>query len=102
VLARAHLAAGRAAAARAAAAEAMQILAPLGSLEEFEAPIRLTWALALDAAGEPAARDAAIAVARDRLLARAARIREPRWRDGFLTAVPDNRDTLALAARWLT
>jgi eukaryotic-like serine/threonine-protein kinase len=40
---------------------------------------------------------AAISQARDRLLAGAAKISDPRWRARFLTSVPDNARTLALA-----
>ena len=37
------------------------------------------------------------ASAREHLLARAAKISDPVWRRRFLTAVPDNARTLALA-----
>jgi hypothetical protein len=101
VVARAELARGQVAVAHAAAAEAEAILAPLGSIEEFEAPVRLAWALALDAAGDHATRDRAIATARDRLRARAAAITDPERRRSFLDDVRDNQATLACAAAWL-
>jgi ATP/maltotriose-dependent transcriptional regulator MalT len=100
VQARALVEVGHVELAREAAAEAMRILEPLGGIEEFEALVRLAWAIALDRSGLLALRDDAIRTARDRLEARAALIREPRWRASFLAAVPDNRETLALAARW--
>ncbi|HTJ47682.1 MAG TPA: protein kinase [Kofleriaceae bacterium] len=102
VQARALLATGDVTLAREAAAEAMQILEPLGAIEEFEAMVRLAWALVLDAGGETAQRDQAIEAARARLEARADLIREPRWRDSFLSAVGDNRETMRLYDAWLT
>jgi eukaryotic-like serine/threonine-protein kinase len=102
VLASALLADDQAALARDAAAEAIAILAPLGGIEEFESLVRLSWARALDATGEHALRDAAIRDARERLDTRARAIRAPRWRHSFLAAVPDNRETMALAESWLS
>ncbi len=99
--ARALLAAGRADDAEPPAREAMAILTPLVSIEEFEAVVRLTWAQVADARGDHAERDRAIGAARDRLQVRAAAIADPQWRASFLAEVPENRDTLALAARWL-
>ena len=57
--------------------------------------VRLVHVEALLAVGDPSAR-AAARDARERLLARAARIADPAWRERFLTAVPDNAATLAL------
>ena len=51
----------------------------------------------------PGARDdarRALAVAHQRLLARADRIEEPAWRHRFLHAVPVNARILALAEEW--
>ncbi|WP_437677930.1 protein kinase domain-containing protein [Sorangium sp. So ce131] len=61
----------------------------------------LTWAEALHAAGELAAAERAIREARDDLLARAACIEDPAYRESFLTRSPANARTLALAAVWL-
>jgi hypothetical protein len=41
-----------------------------------------------------------IAEARGRLLARATRIREPKWSRSFLENVPENARTMRLAAHW--
>jgi serine/threonine protein kinase/tetratricopeptide (TPR) repeat protein len=83
-----------------AAREAHAILASLGGLEEGEALIRLVWAEALEAEDAAAAR-AAIAEARERLLARAAKIADPALRQSFLERVPENALTLLLAERWI-
>ena len=72
-------------------------LCALGSIEEGEALVRLAYAEALAAAGGEAA--TALAEARDHLLARAARINDPVWRDRFLAGVPENARTLSLAAK---
>jgi tetratricopeptide (TPR) repeat protein len=95
--ARALSAAGRAAAALASAEEAFALLTGAGgALEEGEALVRLVHAEALAAAGRHAEASAALAVARERLLARADRISDPAWRERFLTAVPENAATLAM------
>src|SRR5262249_29726606 len=99
VLARVLLGQGRAKEALAAAEEASALLASLGTIEEGESLIRLVYAEALAGNGREREFAEAIAVARDRLLARAACISDPHWRERFLTAVPDNAGTLALAAR---
>jgi tetratricopeptide (TPR) repeat protein len=97
VLASVELCQGRGAAALEHARDAMDRLAALGHIEEGEALVRLAHAEALLATGRAdEARDAA-ADARARLLARADRITEPAWRDGFL-ALPEHARTLALAA----
>jgi tetratricopeptide (TPR) repeat protein len=98
VLARAERRAGDVARARARAEEAMQEVA---RVQEGEATIRLEYAEALHAAGDHAAAARAIAEARERLLARAARISDPAWRESFLTRVPEHARTLALAAQWV-
>jgi hypothetical protein len=56
------------------------------------------YAEALSAAGKATDFAAAIAEARERLLARAAKISDPAWRERFLTAVAENDRTLALAS----
>jgi tetratricopeptide (TPR) repeat protein len=96
VLARALSRLGRAVEALAAAEEAFALLATAGgSLEEGEALVRLVHVEALFAAGRLAEARAALAVARERVLARAACIRDPAWRERFLNQVPDNAATLA-------
>ncbi|AUX39749.1 uncharacterized protein SOCE26_011440 [Sorangium cellulosum] len=61
----------------------------------------LTRAEALHAAGDIDAAKLAIREARDDLLARAACIEVPAYRESFLTRSPANARTLALAAAWL-
>ena len=56
---------------------------------------------ALHANGEHRAARAAVAAARDRLLARAACIGSDAWRRSFLENIPENARTLALAEAWL-
>lgn len=95
VHARALLRRGRFAEALPRAREAKAELDRLGVIEEGESMVRLVHVEALLAVGDPSAR-AAARDARERLLARAARIADPAWRERFLTAVPDNAATLAL------
>jgi eukaryotic-like serine/threonine-protein kinase len=100
LLARALLALGRTTEALEAARDALALLESVGA-EEGESLIRLVHAEALDASGSRPEALAAIASARDNLLARAARISDPLWRESFLCKVPDNARTLELARRWL-
>jgi tetratricopeptide (TPR) repeat protein len=95
------LSAGRDDEALAAAREAAAMLDELGSIEEGEALVRLVLAESLDRAGCRDEARAAIAVARDRLLAKAARIGDARWRESFLGNVEEHARTLALAQEWL-
>jgi tetratricopeptide (TPR) repeat protein len=88
-LAEARLAAGRVPEALDAAREGMAVLASLGSVDEGEEALRHAYARAL-------------AEARDRLLARAAKIGDPALRRSFLERVPDNARVLSLAAQWTT
>jgi hypothetical protein len=97
MIARVELARGDLGAARAATLEAMR---GVDAAEEGEAVIRLTHAEVLRAAGDFAAAQAAIADARDRLLGRAARISDDAMRASFLSRVPENERTLALAQAW--
>jgi hypothetical protein len=76
---------------------AAAVLASLGSIEEGDAMVRLVHAEALAALGMNERYAAAVSEARDHLLVRAARISDPRWRERFLTSVPDNARTLELA-----
>ncbi len=96
VLARALLGLGRVGEALAAAREAASAIDALGAIDEGESLVRLAFVEALAAAGETDELAVAIAVARDRLLARADRIKDPAWRERFLTCVPDNARTIAL------
>ncbi len=96
VTARALSSQGRTAAALAAAEEAFALLeAAGGALDEGESLVRLVHVEALAAAGRRDEAQAALDRARARLLARAARIADPLWRERFVTAVPDNAATLA-------
>ncbi|WP_437304760.1 serine/threonine-protein kinase [Sorangium sp. So ce388] len=101
IRARALLGLGRAGEALAAAGEALAALESLGGLEEGESMIRLVHAEAFSAVGDAKRAAAAIAAARDKLLDRAARVRDPEWRRRFLSHVPDNARTLELAAQWV-
>jgi ATP/maltotriose-dependent transcriptional regulator MalT len=101
-LAEVLLARGQPAKALAEARKAMALLSSLGKVEDGEALTRLVYAEALFATGDRAAARAAIADARDRLLAAAARISDPRRRDSFLRNVPENARTLELARAWLS
>jgi tetratricopeptide (TPR) repeat protein len=99
VRARALCGLGRATDAFAAASEGFLGLESLGEVEEGEASVRLIHAECLAARGSVKEARAAILVARERLLARAARIGEPSWRQRFLN-VPPHAQVLALADRW--
>jgi tetratricopeptide (TPR) repeat protein len=99
-LARALLARGRNEEALAVARDAMELLGSLGTLDQGETLIRLVYARALEATGNHGAARSAILAARDRLLARAQAIGDPRWRTSFLERVADNASTLELAERW--
>ncbi len=85
---------------RDAAMKAMAELEALGGAETGEALVRLVHAEALDASGRRAEAHAAIAAARDRLLARAHKIENPDWRQSMLANVPEHARTLELAAAW--
>jgi serine/threonine protein kinase/tetratricopeptide (TPR) repeat protein len=81
--------------------EAMALLEAQGEIEEGEAAIRLTHAEALHAAGDAAQAGIAIGIARDRLVARAAKMKDDLWRSSFLKRVEENRRTMDLADAWL-
>jgi tetratricopeptide (TPR) repeat protein len=97
-LARARLGGGDFAGGLAAAREAQSALERFGEIEEGDSMVRLTYAEALVAAGEPVQAEAALAAARDHLLARAERVADLGWRQRFLHEVPVNARILALAA----
>ena len=71
-----------------------------GKPEEGESQVRLMIAEALHATGDADARSS-IRAARERLLARAAKITSPEWRTSFLENLPENARTLALARELL-
>ena len=89
------------AAALTAAREASDLLDTLGTLEEGEALVRLIYAEALHASADRRAASA-ILDARDHLLDRAAKIRDPILRRSFLERVPENARTIAWAREWPT
>ncbi len=95
--AQALLALGRTDEACAAAQDAVRRLDALGGVNEGESRARLALAEALHAAGDLARARAALALARERLEARAAKIRDEALRRSFLDGVPENARTLALA-----
>jgi tetratricopeptide (TPR) repeat protein len=99
VLARALLAKAKNDEGLACAREAMDLLRSLGALEEGEPLVRLTFAEALHATGDPAGAEMVIAEARESLLARAARINDVQFRSSFLERVAENAAILALAER---
>jgi tetratricopeptide (TPR) repeat protein len=98
LLAAVLLARGRAAEAMTPAREAMEILQSSTGLETGEAMVRLTYAESLAANGDRESAREVLTAARDRLLARAAAIGDTESRERFLSVVPENARTLALAA----
>ncbi len=99
ILADVHLAQHRPTDALRHASRAVALLAEI-DVEVGDARIRLIHAEALHATGALEAARSAIAEARTRLLARAARIGDPALRAGFLERVPENARTLATAVSW--
>ncbi len=95
-IARVQLARGESDEALVLAREAADLLEQLGAIEEGESLVRLVLAEALAANGQHGAARGAARRARDRLLARAAKISDPEWRETFLNGVPDNARTLKL------
>jgi hypothetical protein len=100
VASRARLGRADADGALSAARAAHDALARLGEIEEGESMVRLAHAEALDHAGARDDARAVLAVAHQRLLARAERIEEPAWRQRFLHNVPVNARILALVEEW--
>jgi len=84
-----------------AGAEAMQVFQSIGRVGEYESLIRVAYAESLYACGDLQAAKKAIASARDRLLARASKIRNPEYKRSFLGAVREHVRTLARAGEWL-
>lgn len=92
------LALGEPAKALARARQGAAILERLGGIEEGEALLRLALVDALLGTGADAEARATLSGAHTRLLARAATIDDPGFRDLFLKAVPENAATRARAA----
>jgi tetratricopeptide (TPR) repeat protein len=93
---------GPAAAALDPAREAHHLLDRLDGVEEGESLIRVVHASALTHTGDHEEGGRRIVEAQDKLLARAERITDPRWRQSFLFNVPENARTLRLAEHWAT
>jgi eukaryotic-like serine/threonine-protein kinase len=83
------------------AREAMAVLTSLSKIDDDEEIVRLAYAEALEATGDRMAARAAIAEARERVLAKATRIEEPSRRKTFLENMRENARTLSLARAWL-
>ena len=96
VLARLYLTQGNIEAARAAAETALSVMEEFNHPDEGEALVRLANAEVLHARKKTEPAKEAAKRARDRVLERAARIRDPRWRESFL-AVDENAATLEFA-----
>ncbi|MDI1450574.1 serine/threonine-protein kinase [Polyangium sp. 6x1] len=101
VLADALLAEGHAVAALAPASEAASLLDRIGGIEEGEALTRLVQALALRGTGQEAEAKRRLGEARRRLLEKADKIGDRRFRRSFLEQVPDHRRLLEIASQWL-
>jgi len=100
-LAALRLAQGRIAEALAAAEEGLAQYEAMAACGFFRgAFLRLVHAECLEAAGDHEAAKAAIATAKERLFAIAAKIGDPEYRKSFLEGVPENRRTLELARQW--
>jgi tetratricopeptide (TPR) repeat protein len=99
VLADVLLTTGRAEEAAAAAAEAMTFVAS-GALDAGEALARVTFAEARHALGDLEGARSAVAAAREGVLAKADKIRDPARRESFLRLVPEHARILARAAEW--
>jgi tetratricopeptide (TPR) repeat protein len=76
------------------------LLEELGGLEEGEASVRLAYAETLYAKGLAIRATSTIEAARDRLFARASKIKDPTLRESFLKNVPEHARTVALARQW--
>jgi eukaryotic-like serine/threonine-protein kinase len=100
VASRARLGRADADGALAAGQAAHDALTRLGEIEEGESMVRLAHAEALEQTGARDGARAALAVAHQRLLARAERIEEPAWRQRFLHSVPVNARILTLVEEW--
>ncbi|NUQ75538.1 MAG: protein kinase [Polyangiaceae bacterium] len=100
-LAAALLANGRVAEALAEAKAALAHYEAFGACGMFRgAFVRLIHAECLMASGDPTGARSAIATARDRILANAAKIGDEYYKKTFLENVPENARTLELARQW--
>jgi hypothetical protein len=97
------LAQGKPGEALAAAEEGVSRQAAMGLYDQFfrGSFVKLVHVESLEADGRHEEARAALASARARLLAIAARINEPAYKKSFLENVPENRRTLDLARQWL-
>ena len=93
-----HLERGEVREALVRSSEAKALLDALGTIEDGEQLTRLVHAEAVRASGTDAAWRTAIVGARDALLARASKMRDPELRAGFLL-VPENLRTIELESR---
>jgi serine/threonine protein kinase/tetratricopeptide (TPR) repeat protein len=100
--ARALIALGRSGEALGLARNAVELLDGLVRVEEGEAAARLAYAEALAATGDQAAASVAIAIARDRILARAVEMQRLDLKQSYLERVTDNARILELARTWCT
>jgi eukaryotic-like serine/threonine-protein kinase len=87
--------------AHAAGRDAMEELEGLGGTMEGEALVRLGYAEGLSAKGDLEGSRRAIAVARNRLLARAAGIDDPEWKRFFMERLAEHTRILVRAGEWL-
>jgi len=92
--------AGDTAGALAHAERALELIRVHGRPEEGEVAFQLAYAHALRASGALDAAARVIGEAAAELHATAAKIQDPQWRTSFLESVPENAETLALAAAW--
>jgi tetratricopeptide (TPR) repeat protein len=97
VLAHVLLARGRSTEAAEQAERAAALLQELGTIEEGEALVRVTHARTVLVTRGPDAARPLVLDARARLLARADKIKEPKWRESFLANRPENALTLELS-----
>jgi tetratricopeptide (TPR) repeat protein len=98
--ARIKLATGHPSDALGLAEQADGILQQLGA-DEGDSLVPLVYAEALQATARQRDAHDTIATARQRLLERADKIRDPRLRESFLSRVSENRRTIELAREWL-
>lgn len=84
-----------------AGAEAMKILEAYGGTIEGEAIIYIGYAEGLRGKGDIEGSKKAIFAARERLLARAAKIKSPELRRGFMERLAEHSRILMRAGEWL-
>jgi tetratricopeptide (TPR) repeat protein len=94
------VASGRVAEALEPARESYTRLLEVGSIDDGESLVRLTYAQALDALGDRAAARDVIATAHARLLERASKIQDPSIRNSMLRRVRENAQIADLAKAW--